>query len=88
MEEGVRFRFLSSPAEIVGENGKVTGLKVELMELGEPDEKGRRKPIGTGKFELIELDSVIGAVGQQIDWGELDTGELKIGKRIVQRLMR
>lgn len=62
MEEGVQFRFLSAPAEILGENGKVKAIKVEIMELGEPDEKGRRKPVGTGKFETIEVTSVIGAI--------------------------
>ncbi len=77
MEEGVKFRFLSAPVEIEGAEGKVTGLKVEIMELGEPDEKGRRKPVGTGKFETIKVDSVIGAIGQVVDWGELDVGELK-----------
>ena len=56
MEEGVQFRFLSAPAEILGENGKVKALKVEIMELGEPDANGRRKPVGTGKFETIEVD--------------------------------
>ena len=79
--EGVKFCFLNGPAEILGENGKVTGLKVELMELGEQDEKGRRAPVGTGKFETIEVDSVLAAVGQSIDWGTLDVGELKTGKK-------
>ena len=68
-EEGVQFRFLCAPVEIIGYGEKVTGLKVELMELGEPDEKGRRKPVGTGKFETIEVDSVIGAIGQKVELG-------------------
>ena len=68
-EEGVKFLFLNSPAEIIGEDGKVKALKVEVMELGEPDEKGRRKPVGTGKFETIEVSSVIGAIGQKVDLG-------------------
>ena len=80
-EEGVKFCFLNAPAEILGEGGKVKALKVELMELGEPDEKGRRKPVGTGKFETIEVDSVLAAVGQSIDWGGLDVGALKTGKK-------
>ena len=75
--EGVEFRYLSAPAEIVGEDGKVTALKVELMELGEPDASGRRKPVGTGKFEIIAADSIILAVGQVIDWGSLDVGALE-----------
>ena len=80
-EEGVKFCFLNAPAEILGKDGKVCGLKVEIMELGEPDEKGRRSPVGTGKFETIEVDSVLAAVGQSIDWGSLDIGELKTGKK-------
>ena len=79
--EGVKFCFLNAPAEILGADGKVTALKVELMELGEPDEKGRRAPVGTGRFETIEVDSVLAAVGQTIDWGNLDVGALKTGKK-------
>ena len=79
--EGVKFCFLNAPVEIIGKDGKVCGLKVELMELGEPDEKGRRSPVGTGKFETIEVDSVLSAVGQVIDWGGLDVGALKTGKK-------
>ena len=75
--EGVEFRYLNAPVEIVGENGRVTALKVELMELGEPDASGRRKPVGTGKFETIAADSIIPAVGQVIDWGNLDVGALE-----------
>ena len=80
-EEGVKFCFLNAPVEVLGTDGKVCGLKVELMELGEPDEKGRRTPVGTGKFETIEVDSVIAAVGQAIDWGTLDVGALVTGKK-------
>ena len=68
-EEGVKFLFLNAPAEIIGKDGKVKALKVEVMELGEPDEKGRRKPVGTGKFETIEVSAVIGAIGQKVDLG-------------------
>ena len=81
MEEGVKFRFLSAPVEITGRDGKVSALRVEVMELGEPDEKGRRRPVGTGKFETIELDSVIGAIGQTVDWGGLDVGRLVTTKK-------
>ena len=75
--EGVEFRYLNAPVEIVGEDGKVTALRVEIMELGEPDASGRRKPVGTGKYETIAADSVIPAVGQVIDWGSLDIGALE-----------
>lgn len=81
MEEGVKYRFLSAPAEIIGADGRVSAIKIEKMALGEPDEKGRRKPVGTGEFEIVEIDSVIGAVGQTVDWGTLDVGALKTTKK-------
>jgi len=81
MEEGVKFRFLSAPVEIIGTDGRVSAIKIEKMELGEPDERGRRKPVGTGGFEIVEIDSVIGAVGQTVDWGTLDVGALKTTKK-------
>ncbi|MBO7683281.1 MAG: FAD-dependent oxidoreductase [Kiritimatiellae bacterium] len=67
-EEGVKFKFLYAPDEILGEGGKVRGMRLQAMELGEPDERGRRKPVPVaGKFEEIALDSVIAAIGQRND---------------------
>ena len=80
-EEGVEFKFLRAPVEIIGSRGKVKALKVEVMKLGDPDEKGRRKPVGTGEFETIEVDTVIGSIGQVVDWGTLDVGLLKTSKK-------
>ncbi len=65
-EEGVKFRFLSSPVEVLGD-GKCESLKLEIMELGEADAKGRRKAVGTGKYETIPVTAVISAIGQKID---------------------
>lgn len=62
-EEGIIFKFLYAPKEILGEDGYVKGVELEIMELGEPDESGRRSPVSTGKFETIELDTVIVALG-------------------------
>ncbi len=62
-EEGVIFKFLHAPAEIIDNEGYVGGMKFEIMELGEPDESGRCKPVGTGKFETLDVDSVIVALG-------------------------
>ena len=72
-EEGVSFMYLAAPVEVLG-SGKVSGMKVEVMELGEADAKGRRKPVGTGKFETLELDAVISAIGQKIDLGGISAG--------------
>jgi len=66
-EEGVVFKFLTNPEEIYGKDGKVTGMKLQIMELGEPDSSGRRKPVPVeGAFERIDLDTVIMAIGQQV----------------------
>ena len=63
-EEGIEFFFLHAPAEIrVDAEGNVAGMKVEEMQLGEPDEKGRRKPIPTGRFKELDCDTVIYALG-------------------------
>ncbi len=72
-EEGVIFKNLRSPLEIISdENGKVRGLKVQVMELGEEDESGRRKPVAVdGEFELLEVDTVIPAIGQAVDFGNI-----------------
>ena len=52
------------------------------MTLGEPDEKGRRKPVGTGEFETLAVSAVISAIGQQIDLCGIDAGsKLRLGKR-------
>lgn len=65
MAEGIKFEFLTSPVEILGnEDGWVSGLKCERMELGEPDDSGRRRPIPIADSEFdIEVDTVIMALG-------------------------
>ncbi len=66
IEEGVNFKWLTNPAEIIGENGKVVKIKLQVMELGEPDASGRRSPVPVeGKFEILDVDTVISAIGQR-----------------------
>ena len=62
-EEGIIFKFLYAPKEILGENGYVKSVELEVMELGEPDDSGRRRPVATGKTEIMDLDTVIVALG-------------------------
>ena len=62
-EEGVQFKFLHAQVEILENEGYVAGMKFELCELGEPDATGRRKPVGTGKFVVEDVDTVIVALG-------------------------
>ena len=62
-EEGVIFQFLHAPVEIYNKDGYAAGMRFEIMELGEPDESGRRKPVGTGRYTDLDVDSVIVALG-------------------------
>ncbi|HEX9290984.1 MAG TPA: sulfide/dihydroorotate dehydrogenase-like FAD/NAD-binding protein, partial [Anaeromyxobacteraceae bacterium] len=63
-EEGIEFFFLHGPVAILTDaDGNVTGMKVEKMVLGEPDEKGRRKPNPTGEVFEIACETVISALG-------------------------
>ncbi len=73
-EEGVDFRLLNNPVEVLGHNnpedprdprnGFVTGIKCIRMELGEPDERGRRRPVPVeGSEFVLDVDTVIMAIG-------------------------
>ena len=74
MEEGIEFKLLNNPVEILGynnpddkrdpKNGFVTGMKCIRMELGEPDEKGRRRPVPVpGSEFVLDVNTVIIAIG-------------------------
>jgi len=74
MEEGIDFRLLNNPVEILGyqnpkdsrdpKNGFVTGIKCLKMKLGEPDERGRRRPIPIeGSEFVLDVDTVIISIG-------------------------
>ena len=73
-EEGIDFRLLNNPIEILGynnpddprdpKNGFVTGIKCIKMELGEPDESGRRRPVEVAGSEFVlDVDTVIMSIG-------------------------
>ena len=73
-EEGVEFKLLCNPVEILGyqnekdekdpKNGFVTGIKCIRMELGEPDERGRRRPVPVAGSEFVlDVDAVVIAIG-------------------------
>jgi NADPH-dependent glutamate synthase beta subunit-like oxidoreductase len=66
-EEGIKIELLVNPIAILTKDGKVSGVRCIRMELGEPDESGRRKPIPIVGSEFdIECDMVIPAIGQQV----------------------
>ena len=67
-EEGIDFRYLVAPAEIISENGMLNKIVLQRMELGEPDASGRRRPVPVdGAFETIDVDVLVSAVGQGVD---------------------
>ncbi len=67
--EGIILKYLFSPNRIVGnDEGQVVGLEVQEMELGEPDESGRRKPVPKeGAVQVLETDMIVLAIGQGPD---------------------
>jgi NADPH-dependent glutamate synthase beta subunit-like oxidoreductase len=67
-EEGVKLNFLAAPTRVIGKDGKVVGLECNRMELGEPDESGRRRPVVVeGSEFIIDTDLIIAAVSQAPD---------------------
>ena len=68
IEEGIEMKFLVAPKRVVGKDGKVTGIECTRMELGEPDESGRRRPIEIkGSEFIVECDAIVPAIGQEAD---------------------
>lgn len=63
-EEGIVFKTLTNPVEIIGdENGWVKEIRCEKMTLGEPDASGRARPVPSGEFITVEADCFIVAIG-------------------------
>ena len=65
LEEGIALRELCAPSEFLGDDrtGFVTAATLEVMELGEPDDSGRRRTVATGRTETMHADLVIMALG-------------------------
>ncbi|MEI6622782.1 MAG: FAD-dependent oxidoreductase, partial [Actinomycetes bacterium] len=64
LEEGIKVQVLRSPSEFIGkDDGFVSAATLDVMELGEPDDSGRRRPVATGGSETIRTDLVIMALG-------------------------
>jgi formate dehydrogenase major subunit len=84
-EEGVIFKNLTNPIEVIpGEDGKVQKVRLQIMELGEPDASGRRRPVPVeGQEEIIDVDNIIVAIGQGIDPAGFEDLELTKWNTIV-----
>jgi homotetrameric NADPH-dependent glutamate synthase len=80
-KEGIRFSLLTNPVEILGQGGKVRGVRLIRMELGEPDESGRRRPIPIPGSEFeVPADMVIEAIGENPEGEALAKMGLKVTK--------
>ncbi|MBT7712681.1 MAG: FAD-dependent oxidoreductase [Deltaproteobacteria bacterium] len=68
LAEGVTFKFLTAPLEVIVKNGRVQSLRCQRMELGEPDESGRRRPVPVegDQFNTV-CNHIIAAIGQDCD---------------------
>ncbi|MGD2271558.1 MAG: FAD-dependent oxidoreductase [Desulfobacterales bacterium] len=72
-EEQVNFHFLTAPVKILAQDGKVVGLECVKMELGEPDESGRPRPVPVeGSKFVFECDMVVAAIGQRVNLSLLE----------------
>ncbi len=70
--EGIDMVFLVSPSKIIGDDGRVRGLELLKMELGEPDESGRRRPVPIpGSEYQVPVDTIITAIGEVGDFSFL-----------------
>lgn len=77
-EEGIDIKYLHSPVKVLGENGRVAGMEIQKMKLGDPDPSGRRRPVPIeDAFETIECDMVVQAIGQLPEVGFMDEETLK-----------
>jgi NADPH-dependent glutamate synthase beta subunit-like oxidoreductase/Pyruvate/2-oxoacid:ferredoxin oxidoreductase delta subunit len=74
LKEDVAIEFLVAPVEIKRDGDKVTAVVVQKMELGEPDDSGRRRPVPIEGSEYeVPIDSVIAAISQEPDWGNIES---------------
>jgi NADPH-dependent glutamate synthase beta subunit-like oxidoreductase len=75
LEEGIDIQFMTAPLKINGSNGKVTDLECIRMDMGEPDESGRRKPVPIEGSEFtVKADVIVVAIGQRSDLSFLGNG--------------
>ncbi len=83
--EGIQFHFLAAPKEVLVEDGRVAGLVCQRMTLGDFDRSGRRRPVPVEGAEFtLDVETVIPAIGQQIETTYLDE-EVEKGKVRVDR---
>lgn len=81
LHEGIGIEFLAAPVRFRGDGGKVAEMECVRMELGEPDESGRRRPVPKAGSEFtIPVDSVITALGQAVETSFLESLGVALGR--------
>lgn len=72
LKEKIKIEYLVAPVEVKRSGDKVAAVVVQKMELGEPDSSGRRRPVPVEGSEYeVAVDSVVAAISQEPDWGDL-----------------
>ncbi len=80
--EGVKLELLTAPVSVKVENGRAVGLISQRMELGEPDESGRRRPVPIpGSDYFTPADTILLAIGQDVDTKSLNQDDLGLDER-------
>ncbi len=64
-EENIDFRLLRNPVKFIGDNYQLKQVECEIMELGDEDSSGRRRPMPTGRYTTFDIDSCIISIGQK-----------------------
>jgi formate dehydrogenase major subunit len=80
--EGIKLELLTAPVSVEVENGRAVGITSRRMELGEPDDSGRRRPVPIpGSEYFTPADTILMAIGQDVDAASLNEGDLGLDKR-------
>ncbi|MFH2127989.1 MAG: FAD-dependent oxidoreductase, partial [Pseudomonadota bacterium] len=84
LEEGIKIEYLVAPMRFISQGGKLSGVEVQRMELGEPDASGRRRPVPIkGSEYVIPIDGALSSIGQEPDVSCLEEGSctLEVGRK-------
>ena len=80
--EGIKLELLTAPVSVTVENGRAVGITSQRMELGEPDDSGRRRPVPIpGSEYFTPADTILMAIGQDVDVASLNEGDLGLHER-------
>ncbi len=80
-DEGIKIEFLTSPCKIISDKGKIKACEFIRMELGEPDESGRRRPVPVKHSEfIVNVDTLVVSVGEQPDTSFLQEEKIEFTK--------